>query len=140
MRRTSRLRPSCSTTLKAVEQAESPRCVAPPDLNKVLAFAQDNERKFMQGVARGLELAAKDRGLAYRIAQAGNDAGKMIEQVEAFRDARTGALVAAPVDARLRLTLRVLARAAEHQFRRVWRNVKRVQATTRRRARGEARL
>ena len=76
-----------------------PRCVAPPDLNKVLAFAQDNERKFMQGVARGLELAAKDRGLAYRIAQAGNDAGKMIEQVEAFRDARTGALVAAPVDA-----------------------------------------
>ena len=32
------------------------------------------ERKFMQGVARGLELAAKDRGLAYEIAQANNDA------------------------------------------------------------------
>ena len=76
-----------------------PACAAPSDLNKVLAFAQDNERMFMQGVARGLELAARDRGLAYRIAQAGNDAGKMLEQVEAFRDAKTGALVAAPVDA-----------------------------------------
>jgi ribose transport system substrate-binding protein len=76
-----------------------PPCVAPPDLQKVLAFAQDNERKFMQGVAHGLELAAKDRGLAYQVAQAGNDPGKMIEQVEAFRDAKTGALVAAPVDA-----------------------------------------
>ncbi len=62
-----------------------PPCTAPPNLDKVLAFAQDNERKFMQGVARGLELAARDRGLAYRIAQAGNDACKMIEQIEAFR-------------------------------------------------------
>lgn len=79
--------------------SSAPPCAAPPDLNKVLAFAQDNERKFMQGVARGLELAAKNRGLTYRIAQAGNDAGKMIEQVEAFRYAKTGALVAAPVDA-----------------------------------------
>jgi len=28
----------------------------------VLAFAQDNEREFMQGVGRGLAAAAKDRG------------------------------------------------------------------------------
>ena len=33
---------------------------------KVLAFAQDNEREFMQGVDHGLALAAKDRGLEYR--------------------------------------------------------------------------
>ena len=75
-----------------------PPCVAPPDLGKVLAFAQDNERKFMQGVARGLELAARNRGLDYRVAQAGNDAGRMVEQVEAFRNAKVGAVVAAPVD------------------------------------------
>jgi ribose transport system substrate-binding protein len=53
----------------------------------------------MQGVARGLELAAKDRGLVYRLAQAGNDPGKMIEQIDALREAKVGALVAAPVDA-----------------------------------------
>lgn len=76
-----------------------PSCVAPPGLEKVLAFAQDNERKFIQGVARGLELAARDRGLVYRVAQAGNDPGKMIEQVEAFQNAKAGAVVAAPVDA-----------------------------------------
>ena len=32
-------------------------CSRPPGLRKALIFAQDNERKFMQGVARGLELA-----------------------------------------------------------------------------------
>lgn len=75
-----------------------PRCSAPPDIGKVLAFAQDNERKFMQGVARGLELSARDRGLQYRIAQAGNDAGRMIDQIKVFLDAKVGAVVAAPVD------------------------------------------
>src|ERR1700693_4617637 len=52
----------------------APACTPPAGLRKVLAFAQDNERKFMQGVAHGLELAAKDRGLAYELAQANNDA------------------------------------------------------------------
>ena len=28
-------------------------CTPPPGLEKVLAFAQDNEREFMQGVGRG---------------------------------------------------------------------------------------
>ena len=32
----------------------APACTAPPGLQKVLAFAQDNEREFMQGVSRGL--------------------------------------------------------------------------------------
>jgi ribose transport system substrate-binding protein len=76
----------------------APVCTQPPGLNKVLAFAQDNQRKFMQGVAQGLERAAKDRGLQYRIAQADNDKQKMNEQVQAFLDAKVGALVVSPVD------------------------------------------
>lgn len=75
-----------------------PRCSLPDDVRKVLAFAQDNERKFMQGVARGLQLAAKDRGLEYRLAQAANDHARMDEQIKGFLDARIGALVVAPVD------------------------------------------
>ena len=76
----------------------APACTAPPGLKKVLAFAQDNEREFMQGVGRGLAAAAKDRGLDYRVALANNDAAKMIEQVQALRAAKVGAVVAAPVD------------------------------------------
>jgi ribose transport system substrate-binding protein len=75
-----------------------PRCSIPSDLSKVLAFAQDNDRKFMQGVAHGLQLAAKDRGLDYRVAQAGNDAARMNEQIKGFVDAKVGAVVASPVD------------------------------------------
>ena len=41
-------------------------CGRPEGLERVLAFSQDNERKFMQGVAQGLALAARDRGLEYR--------------------------------------------------------------------------
>ena len=76
----------------------APACTAPPGLQKVLAFAQDNEREFMQGVSRGLAAAAKDRGLDYRVALANNDGARMIEQVQALRAAKTGAVVAAPVD------------------------------------------
>jgi ribose transport system substrate-binding protein len=79
--------------------AAKPACSAPPGLTRVLAFAQDNERKFMQGVARGLSLAAGDRGLEYRVAQANNNPTAMIEQVQQFLGARVGALVAAPIDA-----------------------------------------
>jgi ribose transport system substrate-binding protein len=73
-------------------------CSAPPDLSKVLAFAQDNEREFMQGVDRGLAMAAADRGLEYRRATANNDAAKMVEQVQLFLASKVGAVVAAPVD------------------------------------------
>jgi ribose transport system substrate-binding protein len=73
-------------------------CRKPPGLSKVLAFAQDNEREFMQGVRSGLASAAKDRGLEYRVALANNDPVKMIEQVKALHASKVGALVAAPVD------------------------------------------
>jgi ribose transport system substrate-binding protein len=74
-------------------------CTPPPNLAKVLAFAQDNEREFMNGVARGLAAAARDRRLEFRLAQARNDNARQIEQVKQFRNARVGAVVSAPVDA-----------------------------------------
>lgn len=79
-------------------QANAPSCSAPPNLLNELAFAQDNERQFMQGVARGLSAAAQDRGLKYRVALAANDPIKMISQVRDLRGLKVGALVAAPVD------------------------------------------
>lgn len=75
----------------------APACNRPTGVSKVLAFAQDNQRQFMDGVARGLELAARDRGLQYRLAQANNDANKMKEQVQSLLG--IGALVVSPVDA-----------------------------------------
>ncbi len=73
-------------------------CTPPPGLQRVLGFARDNDREFMQGVDRGLALAAKERGLDYRVALAANDPARMIEQVDQFRRAGVGAVVAAPVD------------------------------------------
>lgn len=75
-----------------------PPCAVPPGLQKVLVFAQDNDRKFMQGVARGLQLAARDRALEFRLAQAANDPERMIEQINEALGAKVGAIVASPVD------------------------------------------
>jgi ribose transport system substrate-binding protein len=77
---------------------DAPACSRPAGLRKALTFAQDNGRKFMQGVARGLELAAKDRGLTYEIDQANNDPAVMTEQVQKFVSSNGGALVISPVD------------------------------------------
>jgi ribose transport system substrate-binding protein len=77
---------------------DAPACTPPPGLGKILAFAQDNEREFMQGVDRGLAMAAKHRGLEYRNAVANNDAAKMNDQVQLFLAGKVGAVVAAPVD------------------------------------------
>src|SRR6202020_1753162 len=76
----------------------APACSAPPGLEKVLAFAQDNEREFMQGVRRGLAAAAEDRGLAFRVELAGNDATRMNQLIDALREEKVGAVVASPVD------------------------------------------
>jgi ribose transport system substrate-binding protein len=76
----------------------APRCGAPPNLQRVLAFVQDNERQFMQGVSAGLSRAAKDRGLDYRVTLANNDARRMIEHVQQLLSSKVGAMVAAPVD------------------------------------------
>lgn len=76
----------------------APPCNVPPGLKRVLAFAQDNDREFMQGVDRGLGRAAKDRSLEYRVALVNNDAAEMVAQVKNFLDSKVGAVVAAPVD------------------------------------------
>lgn len=92
-------------------QQGAPACTPPPGLLKELAFAQDNEREFMQGVHRGLNLGAKDRGLNFRVALANNDADKMNQHVDAVRNDKVGALVAAPVNA---------ASLAPHLKRLIW--------------------
>ncbi len=85
-------------TVFAPFDPNAPDCSPPPGLEKVLAFAQDNEREFMQGVDHGLAMAAKDRGLEYRRALANNDAAKMVEQVQLLLASKVGGVVAAPVD------------------------------------------
>jgi ribose transport system substrate-binding protein len=79
--------------------ANAPGCTPPPGLLRVLGFAQDNQREFMNGVARGLSQAARDRGLEFRIALARNDGVRQIEQVQQFRADRVGAVISAPVEA-----------------------------------------
>ena len=76
----------------------APSCSPPAGLERALAFARDNQRKFMQGVEQGLAAAAADRGLAFRVMQADNDADKMIKQVRELQAAKVGAIVVAPVD------------------------------------------
>ena len=76
----------------------APACKPPPGLAKVLAFVQENEREFLQGVDHGLARAAKDRGLEYRKALADNDAAKAAAEIRSFLDAKVGALVATSSD------------------------------------------
>ena len=78
-------------------EAGAPQCGLPP-LSPVLAFAQDNEREFIQGVGHGLAMAAKDRGLEYEAALANNDPAKQIEQVQSFLAAKAGGVIVAPVN------------------------------------------
>jgi len=86
-------------TVLPVHDPKAAACQPPPGLKRTLVFAQDNQRQFMEGVSRGLSLAAKDRGLEYSVSLAGNDAARQIEQVQALRAAAVGAMVSAPVDA-----------------------------------------
>jgi ribose transport system substrate-binding protein len=74
-------------------------CTVPPGLSKSLEFAQDNSRAFIEGVGFGLKAAAEDRGLGYSARVAGSDATTQAADVDAFRAAKTGAVITAPVDA-----------------------------------------
>ncbi len=73
-------------------------CSAPVGVKKMLVFVQDNRREFMQGAGRGLEAAARARGLGYRVAFANNDPALMIRQMEDIHTDKTGAIVVAPID------------------------------------------
>lgn len=76
----------------------APACSSPPGLARALAFVQENDREFLQGVDHGLAMAAKDRGLDYRRALADNDAAKAAAEIRSFRAAKVGALVATSSD------------------------------------------
>jgi len=79
-------------------EAARPTCRAPTGLRKKLVFVQDNRREFMQGASRGLEAAARARGLSYSVAFADNDPALMIKQVGDMTTDGTGAIVVAPID------------------------------------------
>jgi ribose transport system substrate-binding protein len=73
-------------------------CTVPPGLRKVLVFAQDNQREFVQSAARGMALAAKHCGLAFEIALADNDPNAMVAHVRRASAERVGALITAPIN------------------------------------------
>jgi len=73
-------------------------CNAPAGLTKVLAYVQENDRDFLQGVDHGLSMAAKNRGLEYRRILVENDVGKAITQVRSLVSAKVGAMVATSPD------------------------------------------
>jgi ribose transport system substrate-binding protein len=77
----------------------APACASPSSRERILVFAQDNERQFMQGVSKGLSAAANDRGLSYQTALARNDGTLMLAQLNRLMEERAGAIVVAPVDA-----------------------------------------
>jgi len=76
----------------------APACTAPQGVSRVLAYVQENERDFLQGIGYGLEMAAKDRGLKYRQSVTNNDVAKALQQLQAFREAKVGGLVATSSD------------------------------------------
>ena len=77
---------------------EAPRCSVAATLKKELAFLQDNEREFIQGVGSGLAMAADDRGLGFRALLAGNDAAKQAEQMRQLLAENIGGVAVAAVD------------------------------------------
>lgn len=76
----------------------APLCNPPANLKKMLAYVQENERDFLQGVDYGLFLAAEHRGLAYRRILAQNDVTKAISEVQALVAANAGAIVGTSSD------------------------------------------
>jgi ribose transport system substrate-binding protein len=73
-------------------------CSKESGLRRELVFVQDNEREFVQGIARGLAAAATDRKLAYRVVRSDNNAALMLKQIDGLYRNRTGAIVVAPID------------------------------------------
>ena len=75
-----------------------PSCTNPRGLRRELVFVQDNEREFVQGIGRGLALAASERGLPYRVLRSDNNAALMLKQVNGLYSNKTGSMVVAPID------------------------------------------
>ena len=89
------------TTLFPAFRPDAPKCNPAPDLKRSLVYVQENEREFLEGVNFGLTMAAKDRHLDYRRVVVENDVAKAIEQIEAVRSEKIGALVATSSDPRV---------------------------------------
>ncbi|MEO6610367.1 MAG: sugar ABC transporter substrate-binding protein [Aestuariivirga sp.] len=70
----------------------------PKDLNRSLAYVQENEREFLEGVNHGLEMAAHDRGLNYQRVVVTNDVANAVDKIQQFRKEKVGALVATSSD------------------------------------------
>jgi ribose transport system substrate-binding protein len=73
-------------------------CSVPPGLTRVLGYVQENDRDFLQGVDHGLAMAAKERGLEYKRVLTGSDAALAATEIDKFRDAKVGALIATSSD------------------------------------------
>ncbi|HEY8570907.1 sugar ABC transporter substrate-binding protein [Phenylobacterium sp.] len=73
-------------------------CSKPRGLRRELVFVQDNKREFIQGIGRGLAIAAAERGLSYRVLRADNDATLMVKQINRLHASKTGSVVVAPID------------------------------------------
>jgi len=76
----------------------APMCSPPQGLSKTLGYVQENEREFLGGVDHGLQMAAKDRGLDYRRVVVENDVTKAVEQLQAMRNDKVGAVIATSSD------------------------------------------
>ena len=80
--------------------SKAPTCNPPPNLRKTLAYVQENQREFLEGVDHGLSLAAKDRGLKYSKVVVENDIAKAVEQIQLLRASKVGALIGTSSDPR----------------------------------------
>ena len=76
----------------------APSCSLPSGLTKELAYVQENDRDFLQGVDHGLSMAARNRGMGYRRVLVENDVGKAISQVQSFIEAKVGAIIGTSPD------------------------------------------
>jgi ribose transport system substrate-binding protein len=78
--------------------ANAPACSPPSNLRRALAFVQENEREFLQGMNHGLSLAAQDRGLEYFNIVVENDVAKAVEQLRLLRASKVGAVIGTSSD------------------------------------------
>jgi ribose transport system substrate-binding protein len=77
---------------------DAPACTVPPGLKPILAYVQENDRAFLEGVNHGLSLAAADRGLDYRRVLADSDAPKAASEIRDLVAENVGAMVATSSD------------------------------------------
>ena len=78
--------------------AKAQPCGRPVGLVRILAYVQENEREFLQGVDHGLALAASDRRLEYRRILVENDAVMAAREIDRLRTSKVGAVIGTSSD------------------------------------------